>query len=772
MANHNGRANPPLDASDENNRAAVAAKLLVIVAWIKALPEACEAIYTNKAPAWFVVGSGAIKILIEAIPSYVWLHLAYPRRDLRRCCPSLPPPRLRPPRLRIPLPRAHRLLRRRLRISLRRLVAASPSPCRDPPVAASPLPPPRLLRRRPRIPPPRRLLIACPSRCRDVTSPPPLTASATPRHRLPLPLPRRHVAASPYRRRAFLGAACASRRRDASSPPPIPPPRLRVAACTPRRSDPLAAAFASHRRDPLVAACTSRRRDVASPLAHPAATTCSSPPAHPAVATYRRRLHLLPPRPTVAACVSHRRDLLVAARASRRRDLLVAARASHRRDLLVVARASRRCDLLVPACASRHRDLFVAACQSPPLPAAVVVRHRPRIPLLLLPHYPAAISAAATTPPAARDFRYRDPPIASCASRRSARLPTLEIAATPELQAAADTTFLHNRREYLIRKAEHEVALHHHEFATAERATRLALLNEYTTAMADYLPKSIAWATADNRACTILLSALPNTLMHRFQAREMHTSLIWAKLQAMFECRDISSIGALFQYFSITLATCDSTVDYVGRMQEVADRLAARQAALPEPLQIHHLLYNLTPDYESRLHTFTEANLMAGLDDVVHSLNATQPRNEGDRSNSSGGRSAGGGGGGGRGGGGGGGGGRGRGGRGGGGGGAGSTPAGGSSGAGGAVTRGGRPGTLPPCTYVSRHGPHAGTLCGQTNHPPTTCFKALDDAWFDRGNTGTPPRWNIVTPRPSLVDVQTLPSFLPAHLRLCPRHFG
>ncbi|CAI5949114.1 unnamed protein product [Closterium sp. NIES-64] len=137
--------------------------------------------------------------------------------------------------------------------------------------------------------------------------------------------------------------------------------------------------------------------------------------------------------------------------------------------------------------------------------------------------------------------------------------------------------------------------------------------------MADYLPRSIAWATADNRACTILLGALPGTLMRRFQAREMRASLIWAELQAMFERRDISSVGALFQeYFSITLATCDGAVDYVGRMQEVADRLAARQAALPEPLQIHRLLYNLTPDYESRLHAFTEANPMASLDDVVH----------------------------------------------------------------------------------------------------------------------------------------------------------
>ncbi|CAI7730213.1 unnamed protein product [Closterium sp. NIES-53] len=228
----------------------------------------------------------------------------------------------------------------------------------------------------------------------------------------------------------------------------------------------------------------------------------------------------------------------------------------------------------------------------------------------------------------------------------------------------------------------------------------------------------------------------------------------------MFERRDISSVGVLFQeYYSITLATCDGAVDYVGRMQEVADRLAARQAALSEPLQIHCLLFNLTPDYESRLHAFTEANPLAGLLEVTQwiidtevklrtpivnlttthsssaSLNATQPRTQGGRNGGSGGR--GGGGGGSRG--------SGRGGRGGSGGGGGpSGPApGGSSSAGGAVSRGGgRPGTLPPCTYVCRHGPHAGTPCGQTNHPPATCFKALDDAWFDRGNTGTPPRWN------------------------------
>ncbi|CAI5498955.1 unnamed protein product [Closterium sp. Naga37s-1] len=65
MANHNGRPNTSLDASDENNRAAVAAKVLVVIAWIKARLEAGDNIYRNEAPAGFVMGSGAVRILIE-----------------------------------------------------------------------------------------------------------------------------------------------------------------------------------------------------------------------------------------------------------------------------------------------------------------------------------------------------------------------------------------------------------------------------------------------------------------------------------------------------------------------------------------------------------------------------------------------------------------------------------------------------------------------------------------------------------------------------------
>ncbi|CAI5495992.1 unnamed protein product [Closterium sp. Naga37s-1] len=609
-------------------------------------------------------------------------------------------------------------------------VAAVPSPRRDCALLACGSHHRERITAPPLLPSSRPPVAASPSRCRDTSSPPALPTAATSRCR-PLPPYRRRAyfgAACASRRRAYFGAACPSLRRDAPSSPPLPaaatlrrrlpvqPPRLRVAACTPRS------------------------RDFASPPARPRRRDLLSPPAHPAAATYRRRLHVPPPRLRVAACTPHPRDLKPPparpaaatssrASASRRRDLLVAPCASHRRDFASSPPPAAAPAISAATTAPPAARISAAATtpSSPALPAAA-----PPCPRLPTPPPADFATAAATSTAAAAtlaadrsavnwhsfvgsirrilqdafvgpycvlDVLLRrphalqptapihpgEPPPPSIPPSPPPPEPTLVIAATPELQEAADATFLHDRREYLIRKAEHEVAVHHHDFAIAERATRLALLDEYNTAMADYLPKSIAWATADNRACTILLGALPDALMRRFQAREMRASLIWAELQAMFERRDISSVGVLFQeYFSITIATCDGAVDYVGRMQEVADRLAARQAALPEPLQIHRLLYNLTPDYESRLHAFTEANSMAGLNDVVQwiidtevklrtpivnlttpqsssstSLNTTQPRNQGGRNGGGGGRGGGGSGGGGRGGGGGGRGGRG-----------------------------------------------------------------------------------------------------------------
>ncbi|CAI7777501.1 unnamed protein product [Closterium sp. NIES-54] len=191
--------------------------------------------------------------------------------------------------------------------------------------------------------------------------------------------------------------------------------------------------------------------------------------------------------------------------------------------------------------------------------------------------------------------------------------PNLTVAATPELQAAADATFLHNRREYLIRKADHDVALLNYEFASSERSTRLELIAEYNTSMAAYVPNSIAWATADNRACTILLGALLDALMCRFQAREMRAHLIWTELQSMFKRRDISSVDVLFQeYFSITLATCDGAVDYW---------------IIDTEVKLRTPIVNLITTHSSST-----------------SLNATQPRTQGGRNGGSGGRGGGGGG--------------------------------------------------------------------------------------------------------------------------------
>ncbi|CAI7810594.1 unnamed protein product, partial [Closterium sp. NIES-53] len=67
--------------------------------------------------------------------------------------------------------------------------------------------------------------------------------------------------------------------------------------------------------------------------------------------------------------------------------------------------------------------------------------------------------------------------------------------------------------------------------------------------------------------------------------------------------------------------------------------------------------------------------------------------------------------------------------------GAGSGATGGTSGGDGGAGRGGRSGGFPPCSYVIRQGPNKGHRCNQTTHPTETCFKALSDEWFARGNT-------------------------------------
>ncbi|CAI5508049.1 unnamed protein product [Closterium sp. Naga37s-1] len=404
-------------------------------------------------------------------------------------------------------------------------------------------------------------------------------------------------------------------------------PRLHVAAA-PRRHH-----LRSLRRDPAVAALRSCRRDL------PVATLRS----------YRRD-------PAVAALRFRRRDLAVAALFSRRRNLhgaaqCPAAATPRRRPAFPSPRPSRRRFAFPPsppptffAAATTPLPPCLHATATPPSPLpplaaacippaaclpAVVTPRRHRLPAFPLPRPrltpPPALPPAATSPPAARRrclHRCRRSPSSLCchaAATPRHRLPSphrghdppslspgLETAATPELQASAESAFLLRRREYLVRKADHDAATYNYALASAGRDAHQAVIAQYEADMATHIPNRIAWSTADNRACTILLGALPDALMRRFQARELRASVIWTELQAMFEHRDISSVSILFQgYFSITLATYDGAVDYVGRMKEVADRLQARQAGLFEPLQIHRLLFDLTPDYKSRLHAFT-----------------------------------------------------------------------------------------------------------------------------------------------------------------------
>ncbi|CAI7876177.1 unnamed protein product [Closterium sp. NIES-54] len=49
-----------------------------------------------------------------------------------------------------------------------------------------------------------------------------------------------------------------------------------------------------------------------------------------------------------------------------------------------------------------------------------------------------------------------------------------------------------------------------------------------------------------------------------------------------------------------------------------------------------------------------------------------------------------------------------------------------------------------------------------TPHPRAPSPRALTDELFDRGNVGTPPRWNTVFPRPSPHDIRTLPAYQPS----------
>ncbi|CAI7809422.1 unnamed protein product [Closterium sp. NIES-53] len=237
------------------------------------------------------------------------------------------------------------------------------------------------------------------------------------------------------------------------------------------------------------------------------------------------------------------------------------------------------------------------------------------------------------------------------------REPELQVAATPELQTTGEASFLLRRREYLIRKADHDATTENYEHALAGHNAHLAVLAKYEADMATYTPNLIAWSAADNRAYTVLLGALPDTLMRRFQSR-LHT---------FTKSNPTAGLNSVVQWIIDT---------------EVKLRIP---------------IVNLTTSQPSS-----------------SSLNATQLRKGGggkggggDKGGGSRGEGSGGC--------------SGRGGRNdndsaGGNENSSSATSGGTNTSG--SSSGGRPGNLPPCTYFRRHGPRAGTPCGPTTHPP------------------------------------------------------
>ncbi|CAI7906771.1 unnamed protein product [Closterium sp. NIES-54] len=304
----------------------------------------------------------------------------------------------------------------------------------------------------------------------------------------------------------------------------------------------------------------------------------------------------------------------------------------------------------------------------------------------------------------------------------------------------------------------HKAALAAHTLAAALHAKYAADKTSYTSQLTDFNARHAAWCIADTRAIGLINSCVPTLLKRELDATS--SAVLWRTLCDLYDRRDMASLHALYRDFNvITLDSCTRAADYTRHLNNIARRLRERGATIDDPLLIWHILEGLTPVYE--MHRIacdivlsphaTAAEVTTRVLDTEAKLTRQSPstlnftQGRGGRGGR-GGKGRGGGSGGGSGG------------RGGG---AGSGATGGTSGGDGGAGRGGCSGGFPPCSYVIRQGPNKGHRCNQTTHPAETCFKVLSDEWFARGNTGTPPRWATVTPRPIVHDVRTLPAYQP-----------
>ncbi|CAI7799975.1 unnamed protein product [Closterium sp. NIES-53] len=252
---------------------------------------------------------------------------------------------------------------------------------------------------------------------------------------------------------------------------------------------------------------------------------------------------------------------------------------------------------------------------------------------------------------------------------------------------------------YVEEVATHTRLVDTHKAALAAHTLAAALHVKYVADKPSYTSQLTDFNTRHAAWCladTRAIGLINSCILTSLQSELDATSsaVLWCALCDLFDRQDMASLHALYRDFNaITLDNCTGAADYTRRLNNTARCLRERGATIDDPLLIWCILEGLTPAYEMHRIAY----------DIVLSPHAMAAEVTTWGRGGCGGR-----GGKGRGGGsGGGGGGRG--------GGAGNGATGGTSGGDGGAGRGGRSGGFPPCSYA------------------------------------------IVTPRPTVHDVRTLP---------------
>ncbi|CAI7745796.1 unnamed protein product, partial [Closterium sp. NIES-54] len=301
----------------------------------------------------------------------------------------------------------------------------------------------------------------------------------------------------------------------------------------------------------------------------------------------------------------------------------------------------------------------------------------------------------------------------------------------PDRWARTLRDYTRDHATYVLADVAHKDALAAYTTTTAASAEYAQKLAKYREEDLKYKADSSAWRLADLKALNIILACIPTSLKR--EIRPTTSAALCKDLTTRFDRQDLNSLLALYRDFqAISLEASPNAATFTRRLTDAARRITDRGITITDSLLMARILDGLPTAYTTHKIAFTTARtgtpssfdviswLLDAEADLFHSsspLTAALVRGGGSgrgtpSSGFGGGRGAG------------------RGGRGGGG---RSTPRqGGGRGAG----RGGASGlgTLSPCQYLIRYGSLKGQRCLQTT-TTTTCFKALTDEWFERGNT-------------------------------------